>query len=521
MSVGLPHAGRDLATADEPPAFATERVASAPIAARSVAAAEVVAPVELAPVERRVNPLLGLLGASPKIVMATVDLLCTVTAWLGGYVLLRRLGYRPQPYGRGDMLLLVAGAAVIHPIVFVRCRLYLSRFVGRSVDEFRRIVHATALGAMGVAVFAFATKTPLGRSWALIAVTGLGLMLTVERLLVRSGFKRLRERGRLLRSVVVVGSNSEGLALCQMFEQDPNLGYRVVGLVDDEPMGDARPLVLGPVERTLDIVRQARASGVVVAASALDLASTNRLVRELTEAGIHVELSSSLRDIASNRLIMRPLGRFPVVYVEPVRRGGWRSYAKRSFDLSIASVALVAAAPVLFICALAIKLDSPGPVVFKQERVGRNGRRFKVLKLRTMVVDAEAKLESIAHLNEADGPLFKVKDDPRITRVGRFLRKTSLDELPQLVNVLRNEMSMVGPRPALPREVLEWDEELRNRLRVRPGITGMWQVNGRSDTTFEDYQRLDLYYVDNWSLVTDVLIVLKTIPAVLFSRGAH
>jgi lipopolysaccharide/colanic/teichoic acid biosynthesis glycosyltransferase len=160
-------------------------------------------------------------------------------------------------------------------------------------------------------------------------------------------------------------------------------------------------------------------------------------------------------------------------------------------------------------------------VIFKQERVGRNGRRFKVLKLRTMVVDAEAKLESIAHLNEADGPLFKVKNDPRITRAGRFLRKTSLDELPQLWNVMRNEMSMVGPRPALPREVLEWDEELRNRLRVRPGITGMWQVNGRSDTTFEDYQRLDLYYVDNWSLVTDLLIVLKTVPAVLFSRGAH
>jgi exopolysaccharide biosynthesis polyprenyl glycosylphosphotransferase len=286
-------------------------------------------------------------------------------------------------------------------------------------------------------------------------------------------------------------------------------------------MGEALPLVLGPVERTLDIVRQAQASGVVIAASALDLASTNRLVRELTEAGVHVELSSSLRDIASNRLIMRPLGRFPVVYVEPVRRSGWRSHAKRCFDLAMATVALVLMAPVLFLCALAIKLDSAGPVVFKQERVGRHGRRFRVYKLRTMVVDAEAQLANIAHLNEADGPLFKVRNDPRITRVGRFLRKTSLDELPQLVNVLRNEMSMVGPRPALPREVLEWDEELRNRLRVRPGITGMWQVNGRSDTTFEDYQRLDLYYVDNWSLVTDLLIVLKTVPAVLFSRGAH
>lgn len=517
MSVGLPRAGRTHAAAER-------TSASDQSSAPSRGGVEAVPHPDLPhPRQQRKRlPLhLRVLAAQPKVTMAVMDLICTVAAWFGGYLLLRSQGYRPQPYSRGDVALVVAGAIVIHPIVFVRCRLYLSRFVGRSVDEFRRILHATALGAMGVAVWAFLTKTPLGRSWVLVAVISMGLLLTIERLLLRHGFKRLRERGGLLRPVVVVGSNSEGLALCQMFERDPTLGYRVVGLVDDEPVGDALPLVLGPVERTLDIVRQAEASGVVIAASALDLASTNRLVRELTEEGIHVELSSSLRDIASNRLIMRPLGWFPVVYVEPVRRSGWRSHAKRCFDVAMASVVLLLTAPILAVCAIAIKIDSPGPVIFKQERVGRNGRRFKVLKLRTMVVDAETQLASIAHLNEADGPLFKVRNDPRITRVGRFLRKTSLDELPQLVNVLRNEMSMVGPRPALPREVLEWDEELRNRLRVQPGITGMWQVNGRSDTTFEDYQRLDLYYVDNWSLVTDLLIVLKTVPAVLFSRGAH
>lgn len=520
MSVGLPRAGRDVsASVDRSADSVAPPVAPA---VQSIVRSSAPAATATTPAATRRLPVhLRLLSAQPKLVMAALDMACTIAAWLGGYMLLRSQGYRPQPYERTDMWLLVAGAVVVHPFAFVQCRLYLSRFVGRSVDEFRRILHAVALGAMGVAVWAVATKTPLGRSWVLVSVISLGLLLTAERLWLRRGFRRLREHGGLLRSVVVVGSNSEGLALCQMFQHDPTLGYRVVGLVDDEPMADALPLVLGPVERTLDIVRHAEASGVVIAASALDLASTNRLVRELTEEGIHVELSSSLRDIASNRLIMRPLGRFPVVYVEPVRRSGWRSHAKRCFDVAVASVALVITAPILFVCALAIKLDSPGPVVFKQERIGRNGARFKVLKLRTMVVDAEAQLAAIAHLNEADGPLFKVKDDPRITRVGRFLRKTSLDELPQLVNVLRNEMSMVGPRPALPREVLEWDEELRNRLRVRPGITGMWQVNGRSDTSFEDYQRLDLYYVDNWSLVTDLLIVLKTVPAVLFSRGAR
>ncbi|HEX7095057.1 MAG TPA: sugar transferase [Acidimicrobiales bacterium] len=520
MSVGLPRASGHAPAHDLP---IDSGSITAPASLRKAGVEAVPHPKISRPASES-TPLpryLRVLSAQPKVTMAVMDLACTLAAWLGGYLCLRSQGYRPQPHDRADMLLLVAGALVIHPIVFVQCRLYLSRFVGRSVDEFRRILHATALGAMGVAVWAFLTKTPLGRSWVLVAVISLGLLLTIERLLLRHGFRRLREHGSLLRSVVVVGSNSEGLALCQMFENDPTLGYRVVGLVDDEPMDDALPLVLGPVERTLDIVRQADASGVVIAASALDLASTNRLVRELTEAGIHVELSSSLRDIASNRLIMRPLGRFPVVYVEPVRRSGWRSHAKRCFDVAMAIVGLLVTAPLLFVCAIAIKIDSPGPVIFKQERVGRNGRRFKVLKLRTMVVDAEAQLPKVAHLNEADGPLFKVRDDPRITRVGRFLRKTSIDELPQLVNVLRNEMSMVGPRPALPREVLAWDDELRNRLRVRPGITGMGQVNGRSDTSFEDYQRLDLYYVDNWSLVTDLLIMLKTIPAVLFSRGAR
>jgi exopolysaccharide biosynthesis polyprenyl glycosylphosphotransferase len=520
MSVGAPRTGNrravegvaEGAIAHDPATRGAETiVAPAP----SVAAVERAAPAPPIP------GLLRLLASSPKLAMGTLDLLCVVVAWFGGFVLLERLGYVPRPYADRDVIILGIGATIIHPIVFARCRLYLSRFVGRGVDEFRRILHGVALGATGVAVLSFLTRIELGRSWVLTAVIILVPLLSIERAILRAAFRRLRRSGGLLRPVVVVGCNAEGLALCRMFESDPTLGYQVVGLIDDAPIDDARHVLVGPVERTLDVVRQAHASGVVIAASALDLASTNRLVRELTEAGIHVELSSALRDIASNRLIMRPLGRFPVVYVEPVRRSGWRSYAKRAFDLTIGGLGLVAASPILFLCALAIKIDSPGPVVFQQERVGRNGRRFKVLKLRTMCVDAEARLAAVAHLNEADGPLFKVKDDPRITRVGRFLRKTSLDELPQLINVLRNEMSMVGPRPALPREVLAWDEELRNRLRVRPGITGMWQVSGRSDTTFEDYQRLDLYYVDNWSLVTDLLIVIKTIPAVLLSRGAR
>jgi lipopolysaccharide/colanic/teichoic acid biosynthesis glycosyltransferase len=181
---------------------------------------------------------------------------------------------------------------------------------------------------------------------------------------------------------------------------------------------------------------------------------------------------------------------------------------------------LLVTAPLMAAVAIAIKLDSKGPVLFKQERVGRDGVPFKVLKLRTMCIDAEAKLAELQKQNEADGPLFKMKNDPRITRVGRILRKLSIDEIPQLWNVMRNEMSMVGPRPALSREVEQWGDALHGRLRVKPGVTGMWQVSGRSSSSFEDYERLDLYYVDNWSLATDLMIIAKTLPAVLMSRGA-
>jgi exopolysaccharide biosynthesis polyprenyl glycosylphosphotransferase len=260
---------------------------------------------------------------------------------------------------------------------------------------------------------------------------------------------------------------------------------------------------------------------VIVASTGVDSSVTNRMARDLLDQGIHVELSSTLRDISSQRLTVRPLGRFPIVYVEPVTRDGWRAAAKRSFDILAAGAGLVVVSPILLATAIAIKLDSKGPVLFRQVRVGRNSEPFGVLKMRTMVPDAEALLPDLIDLNEADGPLFKMAHDPRITRVGRFLRATSIDEIPQLWNVLKGEMSLVGPRPALPHETEEWDALLAQRLRVKPGITGMWQVSGRSDTSFEDYTRLDLYYVDNWSLTTDVAILAKTIPVVLLQKGAR
>ena len=190
------------------------------------------------------------------------------------------------------------------------------------------------------------------------------------------------------------------------------------------------------------------------------------------------------------------------------------------FDIAIAVVALVATVPVIVVAAIANQLTSPGPVFFRQNRVGRDGQEFEIIKLRTMVVDAEARKAELMDQNESDGALFKIRNDPRVTPIGRFLRKLSIDELPQFWNVLRGEMSVVGPRPALPDEVEQWPADVHERLRVLPGITGMWQVSGRSDTSFDEYKRLDLYYVDNWSLVHDLTIVAKTFGAVVSSRGA-
>jgi exopolysaccharide biosynthesis polyprenyl glycosylphosphotransferase len=203
-----------------------------------------------------------------------------------------------------------------------------------------------------------------------------------------------------------------------------------------------------------------------------------------------------------------------------MHRGGWRARAKRSFDVVGAIVALVLASPLLLLTAIAIKLDSRGPVLFRQQRVGKDGEPFDLLKFRSMVVGAEDRLHELQELNEASGPLFKMAEDPRVTRVGRVLRRLSIDEIPQFWTVLRGKMSIVGPRPALPTEVHAWSPALHQRLRVKPGSTGMWQVSGRSDATFDDYVRLDLYYVDNWSLITDLVIMAKTIPTVLSRKGA-
>ena len=408
--------------------------------------------------------------------------------------------------------------------VFANQRLYNTRFVERRIDELRRIVNSVLLGTGVVVLVSVAANLTLPRSGIVLLAVLACLVVLLERNVARRMFRRRRARGQMVRRVVIAGTNPEGQEIAAMLRSEPWLGYQVVGVGDDAPRTD-EPVpgvpVLGALDALVGIAAEIPDASVIVATSAVDATRTNRIARDLLEQGINVELSSSLRDISSSRLTVRPLGRYPVVYLEPRRRSGWRAGAKRTFDIVGAFVGLVLTAPVVAVAAIAIRLDSRGPILFRQTRVGQHGSRFQVLKLRSMTTDAEDRLAELRELNEVDGPLFKMAADPRVTRVGKLIRKTSIDEIPQLWNVLRGDMSLVGPRPALPDESEEWDALLTQRLRVKPGITGMWQVNGRSSSSFDDYTRLDLYYVDNWSITTDLAILAKTVPAVVLGQGAH
>jgi exopolysaccharide biosynthesis polyprenyl glycosylphosphotransferase len=369
--------------------------------------------------------------------------------------------------------------------------------------------------------FVFQFKV-LSRFWVLSLLAFVIGLMAIERTIARRIFTKMRRNGEICRPVLIVGTDADAVALVHAAQRTPDLGYRVVGFVGSDDIGVRGGCeVLGPVERTAEILEATGATGVLISLSSVDSEVVNRLTRDLTDDGYHVALSSGLHDIDVVRFRAQDIGGRTLIYVEQVQRGGWRAVAKRMFDIVLSVIALVITAPITLLATLAIKKSSPGPVIFAQERVGRDGEVFRVFKFRTMVQDAEARRHELEDRNEADGPMFKMAKDPRITKVGGLLRRLSIDEIPQFVNVLRGDMSVVGPRPALPAEVERWTDDVHDRLRVLPGITGMWQVSGRSDTTFDEYKRLDLYYVDNWSLAHDARIVCKTFAAVLASRGAR
>ena len=400
--------------------------------------------------------------------------------------------------------------------------LYTARANVRIADEFRHLVASTALGVAAVVSLVVLAGTETFSRWMTLVIFFSVLPIWfLVRQVVRAVFARLRRSGRLSRPILVVGTDSFAVDLVAGLQDQPNLGYTAVGFVGDTCPDDADGLpVLGGIENIEETAIRLGVTGVMISLYSVDGPTVNRLSRRLTDVGLHVTLSSSLRDIDIDRLRVQQLDGQALLYIEPRVRTGWRRMAMRIFDLVVSCVGLVLTAPIVAGAALAIRIESSGPVFYRQRRVGLNGQVFDIIKLRTMYDGADQQKNELLDQNESDGPLFKIRTDPRITRVGRVLRKFSIDEIPQFWNVVRGEMSVVGPRPALPSEVDQWTPDVHERLQVLPGITGMWQVSGRSDTSFEEYKRLDMYYVDNWSLMHDIRIVLKTIWVVALGRGA-
>lgn len=403
---------------------------------------------------------------------------------------------------------------------------YRRRIIGAGHDEFRIVAGATLLALGITSAIAFFLELPLDRSYlALCFAFGLPALLT-ERYAVRRAVHYLRLRGHLTARVLTVCEPGALDELVSTLARMPHLGYRVVGtlipgrdaLVDvDMPVP-----CFGGVENIIAACEAVDANTVLVGGGG---ASTARALREIGWAleGRNVELivAPGLVDVAGPRVHMRHLSGLPLVHIEEpqVRRAGGLS--KRAFDVVVAGLMVLFLLPVMALIAAAIKFSDRGPVLFRQERTGRNGETFRMTKFRSMVVDADSMIHTLTDFNDVDDVLFKMRNDPRVTRVGRLIRKWSLDELPQLFDVIRGDMSLVGPRPPLPREVELYPPAMHRRMLVRPGLTGLWQVSGRSDLPFDEAVRMDLYYVDNWSIVSDVIIMLKTARAVLQRQGAY
>ena len=412
--------------------------------------------------------------------------------------------------------------------IFSAFGLYDSKRLSTHPEEPLDTLKATSVSSLSLFV--------VGRLFQLVLVTPLFVavfwaasttMAVSDRFLIRLILQRVRSRGRNLRYMVVVGTNARAIRFAEKIQTHPELGYVLLGFVDDGWFGmgefkkNGRKLI-SDLKGFLPFLREHVVDEVVIALPMESAyAQASRIASVCEEQGIVVRLLADLFDLRLARSTATEFEGDAVITLYTGSPESWQHLVKRPLDIALSLAAIVATAPVCALATLLIKLTSPGPVFFVQERVGLSKRKFRLFKFRTMVTDAEQKLAELEHLNEAGGPAFKIKNDPRITPVGKLLRKTSIDELPQLLNVLKGDMSLVGPRPLPVRDYNGFDQDWqRRRFSVRPGITCLWQVNGRSSVTFDKWMELDMEYIDHWSLVLDMKILAKTIPAVMRGVGA-
>jgi exopolysaccharide biosynthesis polyprenyl glycosylphosphotransferase len=405
--------------------------------------------------------------------------------------------------------------------VFAAYGLYAVRRHASS-EEFRRILSAVSVGVMLVVAISFWSKESFSRGY--LAMTWIFVMLLV--LVTRVGWHRFvrhaNRAGELTLRTIIVGTNEEAERLAAQMDPEGN-GLDLIGHVEtmtSQPGLDGVPVV-GDLADLSEVVRATRADCVFVASSAVRVEDMRRVTKLARQHGVEVRVSANLPELSTGRLSIQSFAGLMTLSLLPVRLSKPKAVLKRAFDVGLSFGAILVTAPVWLASAVAVRVSSHGPVFFRQIRVGRGGKPFTVYKFRTMRNGAEEALAELRALNEASGPLFKMRDDPRVTRVGKLLRRWSLDELPQLWNVVRGDMSLVGPRPPLPEEVEAYEHDWHfDRLEVLPGITGLWQVSGRSNLSFDDYMRLDLSYVENWSIGFDLFILAKTLPALVSRKGA-
>jgi exopolysaccharide biosynthesis polyprenyl glycosylphosphotransferase len=402
---------------------------------------------------------------------------------------------------------------------------YDPRFIGVGSDEFRRVLNAAVSLTAAIAIISFAFKLDVARGYIAVAMPTVAVLDLVARHRLRKRLHRQRRLGSKTHRVMAVGHPAAVADLITTLHRDTCHGLSVVGacLVGNGAGQEISGVpVLGGLGSVPSAVKSSRADTVaVLACPEMNGSRLREMAWKLEESGTDLYLAPALLDVAGPRTTIRPIAGLPLLHVDHPELSGPKLLMKAVFDRTMAALALILLAPLFAAIALVIRADSRGPAFFRQTRVGKDGRTFGVYKFRTMIVDAEQRKAELEALNEGSGVLFKMRRDPRVTRVGGWLRRCSLDELPQLINVLGGDMSLVGPRPALPQEAASYGDHMRRRLVVKPGITGLWQISGRSDLPWEEAVRLDLRYVENWSFALDLQILWKTCSAVLHGSGAY
>jgi exopolysaccharide biosynthesis polyprenyl glycosylphosphotransferase len=435
-------------------------------------------------------------------------------------------GRESVAYSAVSVLIVLAWALVL-AIYHTRAH----QVIGAGPEEFRRVWTATLWVFGVIAVISTLFKLDIARGYLAIAFP-LGLFaLSVNRRLARMYVAAQRRRGRFMTAVLAVGEPISATVLAQSLTRRPSDGYTVVGICSPGVPRLENIVVPGlgsvrvfPYEGDIRHAIAASQADTVALTSAAELGpeGIRDLSWQLEKLGVDLVVSPGIVDVAGPRLTVRPVADLPLIHVDKPQYQGAKRFQKRAFDVCFSLLALLAASPVMIVAAVAVKVTSRGPVFYRAERIGLDSVPFRMIKFRTMVVDADRRLAEVAELNDsAGGVLFKIRRDPRVTRAGRHLRRYSIDELPQFINVLLGEMSVVGPRPPLRSEVETYDHRVRRRLLVRPGITGLWQVSGRSDLAWEDSVRLDLSYVENWSMLSDLAIAAKTVGAICRGSGAY